>query len=116
MAIIALLAHILVLGVLFECLISSGRSMASSSGKLSTLTNLTYIKDSLLWHTPELEHLFQEFGWFHDILFRQYPRTPMNAHSTFAFRIFEDLHGIIGIGMHGAHNLPGVISSDWYQT
>lgn len=58
------------------------------------------------------EGLFEQLWRLEDILLRQDPGSPVDAHGPFTFGVPEDLDGVPGVGVHGAHDPPGHVGAD----
>lgn len=88
----------------------------SHSLKLPALPNITNIKHSLPRQTLPLQRLLQQPRRLQNILLRQHPRAPMNAHRAFTLRIDENIHRIIRIRMNRRHEMPRLIRSNGNHT
>lgn len=90
----------------------STSTSTSTTSKHPTLPNLTNIKDAHLLHTPHLQRLPQPPRRLQDILLGQNPSTPVHAQGATTAGVEKDLDGVTGIGVHGAHDVAGLVGAD----
>lgn len=96
---------------------SKGRhKMQGKSSELATFANIAHVKGPLFRDIIAGERLLQLFRRFKDVFFSEHPRAPVHSQGTLALRVLENVHRVLRIRVHGAHDVPGVVCSYGNQT
>lgn len=63
-----------------------------------------------------LQRLLELLRRLQYVLLRQHPGSPVHAKRPLALGVLENVHGVMGVRVHGTHDPPGVVGPDRYQT
>ncbi|KGQ09786.1 hypothetical protein BBAD15_g4889 [Beauveria bassiana D1-5] len=74
---------------------------SSLRSKLTTLANITDVKDALLGDAAAAQRRPQQPGRLEHVLHGQRPRAPVDAHGLLAARVLEDFDRVKRVGVHG---------------
>src|SRR5262245_2206638 len=92
--------------------LQAAASKPGIDSELPALADATRVKDARLGDPALPQRLLQDLGWLVDLLRRQDPGTPVDAHGSLALRVLEDLYRVERVRVYGTPQEARLVGAD----